>query len=249
MLEVVSFLGSIIIYTEFPYYGSRRILRELRNRGIEIGIKRVRSAMKYMGIRAIYPEPKTTIANSEHKKYPYLLKKFKNHKNQVVITSPNSVWSTDITYIRLSKGFVYLAAIIDWGTKKILSWKISNTMDVSLTTSVLEEALKFYPKPDILNSDQGSQYTAKAHINILVKNEISISMDGRGRSIDNIVIERFWRTLKYENIYLNDYKNMKEVISGVREYIDSYNSKRLHSAIGYKTPNELYFNGTIKEVA
>ena len=237
------------IYTEHPYYGYRRMRDALKREGIKIGKKRTISAMKYMGLRAIYPEPKTTIAIKEHKKYPYLLKQFKNKRGQVIIEKCNRVWSTDITYIRLAKGFVYLAAIIDWATKKILSWKLSNTMDVSLTTSVLEDALRKHPKPEILNTDQGSQYTAQAHIDILVKNRISISMDGRGRSIDNIVIERFWRTLKYENVYLNDYATKKEAERGINEYINKYNRSRLHSTIGNRTPNEVYYNYEYKATA
>ena len=184
------------------------------------------------------------MSNKENKKYPYLLNEFKNDRNQVIIDAPNKVWSTDITYIRLEKGFAYLAAIIDWNTKKILSWKISNSMDVSLTTSVLNEALILYPKPKIFNTDQGSQYTAKEHIEILVDNKISISMDAKGRSIDNIVIERFWRTIKYEDVYPASYQDIKEARKGIGEYINLYNSERLHSAIGYLTPDEAYYNCT-----
>jgi len=196
--------------------------------------------MEYMGIKALYPKHKTTKAYKEHYKYKYLLKEFKNDNNQVIIDTPNKVWSTDITYIKLEKGFVYLAAIIDWHSKKILSWKLSNTMDVKLTTDVLNEALLRYPKPEIFNSDQGSQYTAQAHINILKEHNIKISMDGKGRSIDNICIERFWRTIKYEEIYLNDYKSMSELRYSIGNYIVKYNSKRLHSAISNKTPNEVH---------
>lgn len=236
------------IYTKHPYYGHRRIHALLIRLGLNIGKKRVKTAMKFMHIAALYPKPKTTIANSEHEKYAYLLSAFKNDKNQVIIDTPNKVWSTDITYIRLEHGFAYLAAIIDWSTKKILSWKLSNTMDVSLTTSVLREALLLYPKPDILNTDQGSQYTAKAHIDILIKNNISISMDAKGRSIDNIVIERFWRTLKYEDIYLKNYNTIKEARAGINEYMEIYNSQRLHSALGYATPDEMYFKGASNKV-
>ena len=162
------------------------------------------------------------------------------------------VWSSDITYIKLENGFAYLCAIIDWHTKKILAWKLSNTMDIRLTTDVLKEALNKYPKPKIFNSDQGSrpseattphvggQYTAKEHIKILSDNNISISMDARGRSIDNIVIERFWRTLKYKDIYPKSYKTIKEARNGINEYINIYNTKRIHSAINYKTPDEVY---------
>ncbi len=229
------------IYSKFPYYGYRRVQKQLVKNGFNIGKKLVRKAMKYMGIVALYPKPKTIIAHREHQKYPYLLKEFKNEKGQVIIEKPNQVWSTDTTYIKLEKGFVYLTAIIDWYTKKVLSWKLSNTMDVSLTTSVLKEALSLYPKPEIFNTDQGSQYTAQAHIEILKRHDIKISMDGKGRAIDNICIERFWRTIKYENIYLNEYTTMKELRAGIKIYMNLYNGKRLHSAIDYQTPNEAYF--------
>jgi len=229
------------IYSDFPSYGSRRIHKQLLRDGHNIGKKFVTKAMKYMGIEALYPKPKTTRANKEHYKYEYLLKEFRNYAGQVVIEQANQVWSTDITYIKLEKGFVYLAAIIDWHSKKILSWRLSNTMDISLVTTVLNDALGLYPKPEIFNTDQGSQYTAKAHVDILKKYNIKISMDGKGRATDNICIERFWRSLKYEEIYLNEYKNMKVLNRSIENYINSYNQRRLHSAIDYKTPNEVYY--------
>ena len=231
------------IHTRYPYYGTRRVVKLLKRLGFDAGRKLIKSAFEFMGIRALYPKVKTTISNKEHKKHPYLLGEFKNDDNQVVIETPNKVWSTDITYIKLEKGFAYLAAIIDWGTKKILSWKLSNSMDVSLTTSVLKDALSLYPQPEIFNTDQGSQYTAKEHIQILVDNEISISMDAKGRSIDNIVIERFWRSIKYEDIYPSSYRNIKEAREGISEYMNIYNSERLHSAIDYLTPDEAYYQG------
>ena len=238
----LSFLNKLNdIYSEFPYYGTRRLVTALGNEGFNVGRKLVKSAMAYMGIKALYPKHTTTKANKEHTKYKYLLKAFKNDNNQVIIEKPNQVWSTDITYIKLEKGFVYLAAIIDWNTKKILSWKLSNTMDVSLTTSVLKEALALYPKPEIFNTDQGSQYTAKDHVDILKEHNIKISMDGKGRSIDNICIERFWRSIKYEEIYLNHYKSMSELRYSIDKYMEKYNTRRLHSAIGNRTPNEVYF--------
>jgi len=229
------------IYSDFPSYGSRRIHAQLLRDGHSVGKKFVKKAMKYMGIEAIYPKPKTTTANKEHYKYPYLLKDFRDYAGRVVIERTNQVWSTDITYIKLEKGFVYLAAIIDWHSKKILSWKLSNTMDIYLVTSVLKEALTLYPKPEIFNTDQGSQYTAKAHIDILKKHDIKISMDGKGRATDNICVERFWRSIKYEEIYLNEFKNIKSLNRAIEKYINTYNRKRLHSAIGYKTPNEIYY--------
>ena len=229
------------IYSNFPSYGSRRIHSQLLRDGYAVGKKLVKKAMKYMGIEALYPKPKTTTANKEHYKYPYLLKDFRDYAQRVIIENVNQVWSTDITYIKLEKGFVYLAAIIDWHSKKILSWKLSNTMDISLVKSVLNEALAFYPKPEIFNTDQGSQYTSKAHIDILKKHNIKISMDGKGRATDNICIERFWRSIKYEEVYLNEYKNIKSLNRAIEKYMNSYNTKRLHSAIGYKTPNEVYY--------
>ena len=229
------------IYSDFPSYGSRRIHSQLLRDGYAVGKKLVKKAMKYMGIEALYPKPKTTTANKEHYKYPYLLKDFRDYAGRVVIENVNQVWSTDITYIKLEKGFVYLAAIIDWHSKKILSWKLSNTMDIFLVKSVLNEALAFYPKPEIFNTDQGSQYTSKVHVEILKKHNIKISMDGKGRATDNICIERFWRSIKYEEIYLNEYKNIKSLNRAIEKYMNIYNSKRLHSAIDYKTPNEVYY--------
>ncbi len=228
------------IHTEYPYYGTRRMVVELKKRGFNVGRKLVKKAYEYLGIQALYPKPKTTIANRLDYKYPYLLDKFKDDEGLVQIDKPNVVWSGDITYIKLEIGFAYLCAIIDWHTKKIISWKISNTIDVNLTTSVLKDALSKYPKPKIFNSDQGSQYTAKEHIQILKDNGISISMDAKGRSIDNIAIERFFRTLKYEDIYPKSYNTIKEARDGIAEYINIYNSKRIHSSIGYKTPDEVY---------
>ena len=229
------------IYTKHPYYGHRRIRKVLNRLGFEVGRKRVISAMKHMGIQALYPKPKTSVANKEHLKYPYLLEDYQNGDKQVVVERSNAVWSGDITYIRLEHGYAYLAAVIDWYSKRILSWKLSATMDVALTTSVLKEALANHPKPTIFNSDQGSQYTAKEHIDILDEHGILISMDAKGRSIDNIAIERFWRTLKYEDVYPKSYKTLKEAREGIAAYIRTYNTKRLHSAIDYKTPDEAYF--------
>ncbi len=229
------------IYTDFPSYGARRMTKQLQKNGHNIGKKFVKKAMHYMGIEAIYTKPKTTTANKEHYKYPYLLKDFRDYAGRVVTERVNQVWSTDITYIKLETGFVYLAAIIDWHSKKILSWKLSNTMDISLVKSVLNEALALYPIPEIFNTDQGSQYTSKEHTGILEKHGIQISMDGVGRATDNIAIERFWRTIKYEEIYLNEYKNIKALNRAIEKYINSYNQRRLHSAIGYRTPNEVYY--------
>lgn len=223
------------IYTDASFYGYRRIHRELQESGFKIGVNRVLKYMNVLGIQAIFPRKKrlTSIKNHEHKIYPYLLR-------DVEVTRANQVWSGDITYIRTAKGFVYLAAVIDWYTKSILSWKISNSMDTLLATDVLNEAIEEYGSPEIFNTDQGSQYTSYHHTEILKNNNIQISMNGKGRSIDNIAIERFFRTLKYENIYISDYQSIRELKQGVRDYIHFYNFNRFHSALGYQKPMNVY---------
>lgn len=199
--------------------------------------------MNILGIQAIFPKKKrlTSIKNHEHKIYPYLLK-------NIEINRANQVWSGDITYIRTAKGFVYLAAVIDWYTKSILSWKVSNSMDTILATDVLQDAISKYGTPEIFNTDQGSQYTSYHHTDILKANNIKISMNGKGRSIDNITIERFFRTLKYENIYITDYQSIKELKQGISSYIHFYNHNRFHSALGYDKPMNVYLK-EIKNVA
>jgi len=235
------------IYTNNSEYGYRMIHKQLLEDGYSIGKDRVLKYMGILGIQAIYPIKKrvTTIKNKEHKIYPYLLKAYwENYdkKKQVHVDKPNEVWSGDITYIRINGGFMYMAAIIDWHTRAILSYKLSNTMDSSLATDVLEDALRKYPAPKIFNSDQGSQYTSFEHTQILKKHNILISMNGKGRSIDNIVIERFFRTLKHNNIYISDYKTIKELKEGIKNYIYKYNFKRFHSSINYQKPMNLYLN-------
>jgi len=223
------------IFTLFPYYGYRRLYHSLLQEGKIVNSKQVLNYMKILGIQALYPKKKknTSIPNANHQKYPYLLKGLK-------ITRPNHVWSSDITYIRLNSGFVYLCAIIDIYTRSILSWKLSPVMDESLTTSVLNDALLNYGKPDIFNSDQGSQYTAQGFINTLIKHNISISMDSKGRAIDNIFIERFWRTIKHDNIYPSRYETLQEAKAGIGAFILTYNNHRLHQSLGYKPPLKVY---------
>jgi len=223
------------VYSELPFYGYRKVYHLLRERGFTAGMEQVRHGMRELGLKTIYPTKSinTTLANKEHKKYPYLLRGLE-------ITKANQVWSTDITYIRVSGGFVYLAAVIDWYSKAILSYKISNTMDSSLVTSVLEDALENYGCPEIFNTDQGSQYTSSAHTDILIKKGIKISMDGKGRATDNIAIERFWRSAKYEDIYLHEYKTLRELKLGVSQYITFYNEKRIHQTLSYQRPMAIY---------
>ena len=234
------------IATDNSEYGYRFIYEQLKEDGYYIGKHRVLKYMGILGIQAIYPTKKrlTSLKNQEHKIYEYLLKKYwtKVRKRKTVyVPTPNEVWSGDITYIRVNGGFMYLAAVIDWHSKAILSYKISNSMDATLATDVLKEALAKYPKPKIFNSDQGSQYTSYEHTKLLKKYDIKISMNGKGRSIDNIVIERFFRTLKHGNIYISAYQSIKELKEGVKNYIHKYNFKRFHSSINYQKPMNVYF--------
>ena len=237
------------IYTDNPEYGYRYIHKQLLENGVSIGKHRVLKYMNILGIEAIFPRAKklTSIKEPEHKIYPYLLKEYKNKQEQVIVDAPNEVWSGDITYIRVNGGFMYLAAVIDWHSKAILSYKISNTMDSSLAVDVLEDAIGKYGKPKIFNSDQGSQYTSGAHTGTLKDNGIQISMNGKGRSIDNIAIERFFRTLKYGAIYISDYKSISALKEGVAKYIDKYNFRRFHSALNYQKPMNVYLGGMRKE--
>lgn len=222
-------------YSEMPFYGYRKIHQSLLSVGYQIGVNRVRDYMRELGLKTIYPtkEIQTTIANAAHHKYPYLLR-------DIDINRANQVWSTDITYLRINGGFVYLAAIIDWHSKAILAHKISNAMDSSLVTAVLKDALSTHGTPEIFNTDQGSQYTSHDHTQMLIEHGIQISMDGKGRATDNIAIERFWRSAKYENVYLNEYSTIAELKAGIFKYIEFYNYKRFHQTLNYQKPMEVY---------
>ncbi len=236
------------IYTDNPEYGYRMIHQQLLEDGYDIGNNRVLKYMGILGIQALYPQKKriTSIKNSEHPIYPYLLKEYWYKTGQktkaVKVDTPNKVWSGDITYIRMNGGFMYLAAVIDWNTRAILAYKLSNSMDATLATDVLKMALDKYPTPKIFNSDQGSQYTSYEHTQILKDHNIKISMNGKGRTIDNIIIERFFRTLKQGNIYISDYQTIKELKEGVKAYIYKYNFKRFHSSLNYKKPMNIYLD-------
>lgn len=235
------------IYTDNPEYGYRFIYKSLLEEGFNIGRDRTLKYMGIMGIEAIYPKKKKSISmqNKDHKIYPYLLEPYwqrSNGSRSVYVPRSNEVWSGDITYIRTPMGFMYMAAIIDWHSKAILSYKLSNSMDASLVTSILEDALSKYPAPLIFNSDQGSQYTGSEHIKILENQGIQISMNGKGRSIDNIVMERFFKTLKYNCIFINEFNNISELKEGINNYVDKYNNRRFHSSIGYKKPMDVYLN-------
>lgn len=241
------------IYTLNPEYGYRFIHRHLLEDGITVGRNKVLSSMRLLSISAIYPHKKklTSIKHSQHHIYEYLLKEYwvqSGRTKQIYVNNPNEVWSGDITYIRMNGGFMYLAAVIDWNTKAILSYKISNSMDASLAVDVLKDALAKYPKPKIFNSDQGSQYTSCEHTQILKEHGIAISMNGKGRSIDNIAIERFFRTLKYSCIYISNFTTIEELKNGIKDYMYKYNFKRFHSSIGYQKPMNVYLE-YIKSVA
>ena len=224
------------IYTRCPFYGSRRMVVELGWRGYQVNRKRVQRLMRGMGLAGMAPGPMTSRPHPEHKVYPYLLR-------GVSITRPNQVWSTDVTYIRLPRGFVYLVAVIDWYSRKVLSWRLSNTTDAAFCVDALEEALRLHGTPEIFNSDQGSQFTSKAFTDVLKGAGVAISMDGRGRAFDNIFVERLWRTLKYEDVYLKGYASLGELTIGLADYFQFYNAERPHQSMAYRRPDEVYQSG------
>ena len=221
------------LFLKWPFYGSRQMVRQLHREGIRVGRHRVRRLMRLMGLQAIYQAPRTSDPHPEHRIYPYLLR-------NMVINRPNQVWCADITYIPVQRGFLYLVAIMDWASRHVLAWRLSNTMDARFCVEALNEALSKYPKPETFNTDQGSQFTSFDFTDVLKKAEVTISMDGRGRCMDNIFIERLWRSLKYEAIYLHELTDgfvAERVIGG---WIDFYNTERPHSSFDGRTPAEAY---------
>jgi len=220
-------------FTRHPNMGVPSMTAYLRDMGKKCGPKRVRRLMRIMQLEPIYPKPNTSRPNKQHKIYPYLLA-------GVVVDRPNQVWSTDITYIRLRHGFAYLAAVMDWHSRSVLSWCLSNTLDTEFCCEILDEALIKYGSPEIFNSDQGSQFTSETFINRLKDKHISISMDGRGRALDNVFVERLWRTVKYQNVYIKGYETMQQAQEGLTEYFEYYNHGRLHQSLGYKRPWDIY---------
>lgn len=219
-------------YTKHPFYGSRRMAAWLCNGGDLVNRKRVQRLMQLMGLEAIYPKPNLSKANPGHKKYPYLLRGME-------IIFPDHVWSTDITYIKLLGGFAFCTAIIDWYSRYVIAWRVSNSIDSSFCLEALEEALE-KGRPEIFNTDQGVQFTSIGFTNMLEKAAIKISMDGRGRALDNIFIERLWRSLKYEDIYLKEYESVKEARQGIAKYFSFYNNERLHQSLSYRCPRDVY---------
>ena len=223
-------------YTRHPFSGARQLKRYLKRQGYKVNRKRVQRLMRIMGIQSVAPKPNTSKPSKEHKIYPYLL-------GGLDINRSNQAWCSDITYVRMPGGFVYLVAVMDWYSRKVLSWEVSVTMDDSFCVSVLEQAIRRYGKPEIFNTDQGSQFTGKAFTDVLKNNNIKISMDGKGRAVDNIMIERLWRTVKYEEIYLKDYSSVLDLIRSLKVYFDFYNTERSHSSLSDRTPAEAYDSG------
>jgi putative transposase len=226
-------------FTDWPFLGVRQMRNYLRLQGYGVGVKRVRRLMRLMGLAPIYQNPRTSIPHPEHRRYPYLLR-------DLPITASNQVWCADITYIPMRKGFLYLVAIMDWHSRKVLSWRLSNTIDTDFCVAALEEALAKYGKPDIFNTDQGSQFTSFAFTNILREHGIRISMDGRGRWLDNVFIERLWRSLKYECVYLHAFETGSEARAGIGRWFAFYNGHRPHSSLGGITPNMCHERNLLK---
>ena len=220
-------------YTRHPFLGSRGMRNYLRRKGYRINRKRVQRLMRVMGLASIAPQKRTSTPAPGHKVYPYLLR-------NLDIIRPNQVWCSDITYSRLKHGFVFLTVVMDWYSRYVLSWEVSVTIDDSFCVSALERALRSYGLPDIFNTDQGAQYTSTAFTGVLKNNDIDISMDGKGRAMDNIMIERLWRSLKYEDIYLKDYETVEELVAGLRVYFEYYNNERSHQSFDERTPAEVY---------
>ena len=221
------------LHLAHPFLGSRKLSQELRAEGRVVNRKRVQRLMQQMGIVALVPQPQTSAPAPEHVRYPYLLRGLK-------VDHVNHVWAADITYIPLAHGFVYLVAIMDWYSRRVLAWRLSNTIDSSFCVDALEEALAQFPAPEIFNTDQGAQFTAEAFTSVLRERGIRISMDGRGRCLDNVFVERLWRSLKYEEVYLHAYEDAREARRGIGRYLEYYNEDRRHQSLGYETPAGFY---------
>jgi putative transposase len=229
-------------FLKTPWYGSRQMVRHLRREGHEVGRKRVRRLMARMGLAPIYQRPRTTVPHPEHRIYPYLLR-------DLVVDRPNQVWCADITYIPMRRGFLYLVVVMDWATRKVLAWRVSNTMDVAFCVEALREALALFGRPEIFNTDQGSQFTSVEFTDVLRDAKIRISMDGRGRWMDNVFIERLWRSLKYECVYLHAFETGSELRAGLTGWIGYYNTRRPHSTLAGRTPDETYGTSAMERLA
>ncbi len=223
------------LHLDYPFAGARMLQHLLKREGFEVGRLHVGTLMRKMGVEAIYRRPNTSKPEPGHKIFPYLLRK-------IPVTAPNQVWAMDITYVPMARGFVYLAAVVDWFSRKVLSWRVSISLDTSFCIEAVEEALARHGKPAIFNTDQGSQFTSMAFTDVLKKAEISISMDGRGAWRDNVFVERLWRTIKYEEVYLRAYDSVSEARASIGRYLAFYNAGRPHSGLDRQTPDEAYFN-------
>lgn len=223
------------LHLNYPFAGSRMLRDLLSHQGLEVGRRHVRTLMRRMGIETLYRKPNTSKRAPGQKIYPYLLR-------SLPITRPNQVWAMDISYIPMARGFVYLAAVMDWFSRRVLSWRLSITMDTSFCIEALDEALSLHGKPDIFNTDQGSQFSSEAFTCRLKEEGIQIRMDGRGRWADNVFVERLWRSLKYEHVYLHAYETVGEARSKIGRYFEFYNSRRPHSSLGAQTPDQVYFH-------
>jgi putative transposase len=231
------------LHLEHPFLGSRKLARLLNDEGHAVGRRHVTTLMHRMGIEAIYRKPRTSLPNQAHKIYPYLL-------SQVVIERANQAWAADITYLPMAKGFVYLVAILDLYSRKVLAWRTNNTLTSDFCVEALQEALTRFARPEIFNTDQGSQFTAEVFTDVLKANDIAISMDGKGRWVDNVFIERLWRSVKYEEVYLHAYETPKEVNAALTRYFIFYNSRRPHQSLDQSTPDAVYFqSNTLRQVA
>ena len=222
------------LHLELPFAGSRMLRDLLRQEGSRIGRKKVATLMKRMGLEALYRKPRTTRRHPKHTIYPYLLRK-------LPVTRSNQVWAMDITYIPMARGFIYLAAVLDWYSRRVLSWKLSTTMDMHFCVDAVEEAIATHGKPEIMNTDQGSQFTSQPFTGLLKENDIRISMDGKGAWRDNVFVERLWRSVKYEEVYLHAYETVSMARAGLKRYFRFYNSRRPHSGLDQKTPDQVYF--------
>ena len=230
------------IHLQWPFYGSRRVRDELEDRGHIVNRKRVQRLMRQMGLRALYPRQRTSQPGKGHKIYPYLLR-------DLSVERANQVWATDICYIPMAKGFMYLVAIMDWHSRRVLSWRVSNTVDTDFCIQALEEALQRFGAPEIFNTDQGSQFTSETFTGVLRDHGVAISMDGKGRWVDNVFVERLWRSVKYEDVYLRAYETPTELRRGLTRYFEFYNTKRRHSALDRRTPDAVYYDTAAPELA
>ena len=226
-------------YTKTPFYGVRNMTTYLREKGYAVGKDHVRTLLRKMGLVAVFPKPNLSKPHPENRIYPYLLR-------DLEVIRPNQVWCADITYIRLTHGFAYLVAILDWYSRYVLSWRLSNSLEADFCVEALREAIGKYGAPDVFNTDQGTQFTSQEFIGVLTGNNISISMDGRGRCLDNIFVERLWRSVKYENVYLKGYQTIPEARAGLTEYFDFYNKERYHQSLDNKTPWIVYCQGSVE---